>query len=71
MSNKDRNNSAYPARVKAMGYEPGLTKRELIAAMVMQSLLLKVSDKDIASLSVKYAEELLKQLTDIQTTEES
>lgn len=57
------NKPAFPARVQAMGYSDGLTKRELIASLVLSNMLgFTDGDVNIASavqVSIKAAEALL------------
>lgn len=61
LSNDQRNLPAFPFVIDSGAIEPGLTKRELFAAMAMQGLLAcdRVSDLICATEAVAHADALL------------
>lgn len=65
MSKENSNKAAFPARVKAMGYTEGLSKREWIATQILSGIAandaMPLDSKDV-TWSIRTTDELLKQL---------
>ncbi len=61
------NDAIYPMATEGDGFNDGLTKRELIAAMAMQGMLgnpdMDVAIDSIAEYAVKYADALIERLS--------
>jgi hypothetical protein len=63
----DGDESAYPLQIINDDFDPGMTKRELLAAMAMQGLLTNAGLVDcyekIANLAVNHADALIAELS--------